>query len=100
MMATGISALVRCLATAQLVLRPTVIGERKLSRHEAAAAIKLARDVAGLLDYPMDDVWWALCNVPVNMASLLDTPQGWSVLAAYLAGDLGMGTVDYLPSVH
>jgi hypothetical protein len=77
-----------------------VFGEHELTRHEAAIAITLARDVAGLLDYPMDDVWWALCNVPVNMAGLLDTPQGWAMLAAYLAGDLGMGTVDYLPQVH
>jgi hypothetical protein len=100
MMATGISALFHCLAKAQLVLRPTVIGQRDLSRFDAAAAITLARDVASFLDYPMDDVWWALCNVPVNMGSLLDTPQGWAALASYLANDLGMRTVDYLPSVH
>jgi hypothetical protein len=51
-----------------------VIGERELSRHDAAAAITLARDVAGALNYPMDEVWWAFCNVPLNMAGLLDTP--------------------------
>jgi hypothetical protein len=100
MMATGISALVRCLATAQLVLCRTVIGQRDRSRYGAAAAIMLARDVAGLLDYPMDDVWWALCNVPIDMRILLDTPQGWSELASYISKDLGLGTADYLPSVH
>ncbi len=60
----------------------------------------LARDVASLLDYPMDDVWWALCNVPICMAGLLESPEGWGTLAAYLAIELGMGAVDYLPSVH
>jgi hypothetical protein len=48
----------------------------------------------------MDGVWWALCNVPVNMAPLLVTPQGWKLLAAYLAKDIGKGTADYLPSVR
>lgn len=80
--------------------RPAVIGERDLSRHDVAAAITLARDVAGLLDYPMDDVWWALCNAPICMAGLLESPEGWGTLATYLGNDFGLGAVDYLPSVH
>jgi hypothetical protein len=87
------------MATA-LVRLPLMFGERDLCRHNAAAAVTLARNIARLLAYPMDDLWWALCNMPVNMAALPDTPQNWAVLAAYLASDLGMGAVDYLPSVH
>ena len=48
----------------------------------------------------MDDVWWALCNVPIGMRALLDTPQGWGELALYLSEDLGLGAVTYLPQVH
>jgi hypothetical protein len=80
--------------------RATVIGDRALSRHDAAAAVTLARDVASLVDHPMDDVWWALCNVSVDMRILLDTAQGWSELPAYLSDDMGLGSADYLPSVH
>lgn len=80
--------------------RPVVIGEYKLTRSDLAAAVTLAREVAGVLSYPMDDVWWALCNVPADMAELLESPSGWRALTFYLADDLGMGTVDYLPSVH
>lgn len=78
----------------------TVIGERQLSRHDAAAAVTLAREVAGLLGYPVDDVWWALCNVPIAMAKLLDSPEGWSALAGYLACDLGMPDPEYRPRIH
>lgn len=48
----------------------------------------LAADVAGELGEDRESVWDSLTLIPDNMLSLLDHPQGWSALAAYLADDL------------
>lgn len=65
-----------------------------------AAAVTLAYQVADLINQPIDMVWWSLCNVPVNMLGLLDSPQGWTALAGYIACDLGEPALDYVPMVH
>lgn len=80
--------------------RPAVIGEGKMSRHDSAAAVALAREVAGLLNHPLDDVWWTLCNVPAAMAELLDSPEGWGALAGFVACDLGMSDPEYRPRMQ
>jgi hypothetical protein len=67
---------------------------------ETAAAVALARDVAELLDTNVGETWWSLCNVHDNMLALLESPQGWSALAGYIACDLGLGAADYAPVVH
>ncbi|MBV1691877.1 hypothetical protein KRR38_30485 [Novosphingobium sp. G106] len=69
--------------------QPTVIGEGQMSRDDSAAAVALVREVAGLLDHPLDDVWWSLCNCPAWMSGLLDSPEGWGALANYMSSDLG-----------
>jgi hypothetical protein len=52
------------------VSAPRLIGERDVPHLDAAAAIAVVR-IAGMFDSPMGDVWRALCNLPVNMASLV-----------------------------
>lgn len=64
------------------------------------SALRLAHDLADVLDAPLNDVWWSLCNVPANMAGLLDSPQGWSALAGVVAFDLGAPATSYAPLVH
>lgn len=65
-----------------------------------AAAVTLAQEVADLMGTTLDLTWWSLCNVPADMLAMLDSPQGWSALAGYIACDLGEPTLDYCPRVH
>ncbi|MBX7461778.1 hypothetical protein [Qipengyuania huizhouensis] len=60
----------------------------------------LAADVAGELGEDQGKVWDSLTLIPDNMLSLLDHPQGWSALAAYLADDLRRAPTGYAPTVH
>ena len=64
------------------------------------AAEALAGEVAGSLGVPFGLAWDSLCGVPDNMLSLLDSPQGWTALAGFIAGDLGGDAPDYRPRVH
>lgn len=79
----------------QINLRP-----QPVDLGETASAVTLAREVAATLGVPLEDAWWSLCNVHDNMLALLDSPQGWSALAGYIACDLGLDAADYLPKVH
>ena len=49
---------------------------------------------------PVAMAWASLCSVPDNMLSLLDSPQGWTALAGFIACDLGIAAPDYCPKVH
>lgn len=64
------------------------------------SAQRLAADVAGELGEDLERVWDRLTLIPDNMLSLLDHPQGWSALAAYLADDLRRAPTGYAPTVH
>lgn len=70
----------------------------ELARFVSAQA--LAADVAGELGEDQGKVWDSLTLIPDNMLSLLDHPQGWSALAAYLADDLRRAPTGYAPTVH
>lgn len=60
----------------------------------------LAADVSGEIGEDLERVWDSLTSVPDNMLSLLENPQGWSALAAYLAEDMGRVLHSYAPTVH
>ncbi len=64
------------------------------------AACQLMDDLADSIDQPADLVWEAFCRVPENMLTLLDSPQGWTALAGFVAAELGVCAPDYLPAVH
>lgn len=53
------------------------------------AAERRADDIALLLDLDRAQVWDALCNVPDNMLTLLESPHGWTALAGYVGQDFG-----------
>lgn len=63
-------------------------------------ALELCRELAFGLDAAPDDVWHALCNVPPSLTCLLDSPEGWGVLANHVALHLGYGPIRYRPQVH
>lgn len=70
----------------------------EFARYEAGR--RLANEIAGASDLGRAEVWDALCSVPDNMLALLESPQGWSALAAYVAEDLGWALNSYAPTVH
>lgn len=79
-----------------LPVRSSVIGDLG----QTAAALALAQDAAKLLGVDLEETWCSLCNLPLNMVGLLDSPQGWSVLAGYIADDLDLPGRIYWPEVH
>jgi hypothetical protein len=72
------------------------IAER--ARYETAG--QLADDVAERLGTDRASVWDSLCKVPDGMLSLLDTPEGCTALAAYVAEDFGRVLATYAPTIH
>lgn len=71
-----------------------------VDRASLASGRMLAAEVAGALGADASEVFDALTCVPENMLALLDSPQGWAVLAQYIAGGLGLDSRDYAPTVH
>lgn len=68
------------------------------ARQVAAGA--LIDEIAEAIDMPANMVWQALSTVPHNMLCLLDSPQGWTALAGFVACELGVCAPDFLPAVH
>lgn len=62
--------------------------------------LTLSQDVAGQLDAPVDEVFHCLCNAPVNLHGMLAEPEGWVVLANYVARSFGAAPWQYRPQVH
>lgn len=65
------------------------------------AAVELARQIAPLLRVTEEQAFEALTYVPDSMLPLLQSPEGWAALAAFVAADLGVLTVTtYAPTRH
>ena len=65
-----------------------------------ASAETLGAAICDTFDLNYADVWQSLCHVPKNMLTLLDSPQGWSVVAAFVGQDCGHSWPGYAPTVH
>jgi hypothetical protein len=64
-------------------------------------AAKLITDVCEHYDLPHAAVSAALYNLPLNMVTMLDSPQGLASLGGILAGMLGeVSTHLYQPTIH
>ena len=85
---------------AQGVASTTVALDRLGSIALRISAAELARQLAPLLMLGEIEVFDCLCTVSDNMLSLLDTPEGWSALAGYVAAQLGMCSPHYCPTMH
>ncbi|GAA5049784.1 hypothetical protein GCM10023208_08240 [Erythrobacter westpacificensis] len=60
----------------------------------------LARDLAERLGVLEGDVFNALCTIPDSMLPLLRSPDGWAVLASFIAADFGTALNSFAPSIH
>jgi len=69
-----------------------------LATYRSARA--LSADLAGAADLSADAAFEALTFLPENMLELLASPEGWSALAQYVAGELGLTPFGYRPTVH
>ena len=83
----------RATPTASPVLFPS-----EVARFVSADA--LARDVAGMLGLDFCDIWGSVIRIPDNVLTLLDSPQGWTALGAFVAEDFGCELPGYAPTVH
>lgn len=87
------------LGAALAAVRPSA--EQELWEHARyRAARELASQIAPLLAVTQSQVFDALCTVPDNMLSLLETPEGWAALASYIAADFDAEAPRYAPSIH
>lgn len=66
----------------------------------SVAACALVAELAGQTGLGPDAIWGAMAAIPYNLQSLLDTPQGWSAVAGFVASELGVLPPDYMPAVH
>lgn len=64
------------------------------------AAWELADQLAPLFSVEAGEVFDALCRVPEEMLSLLETPEGWAVLAGHIAPRFHLPVVTYHPTIH
>lgn len=64
------------------------------------AARGFSDDVASLLGLSNSCVFDGLALVPSNLRSLLDSPEGWSALAVFVADHLGTAAPAYAPTIH
>jgi hypothetical protein len=69
-------------------------------RAQYLAAVELSRELSAMLRVPEADVFEALTYVPDEMLPLLQSPEGWSALAALVAPEFGVLTVTYSPTRH
>lgn len=64
------------------------------------SAFALIPDLAVALGVPAMQVEDALSTVPENKLCLLDSPQGWTVLAGFVAAEIGVRDTGYMPRLH
>lgn len=74
--------------------------ERVAKRATLRSAYQLSREVAPLLSMDEEAFFHELTHVPDNMLSLLDSPEGWETLAAWVASNLGAAAPGYQPRRH
>lgn len=60
----------------------------------------LAGRIADLTGLGAEQVWDAMCHLPDNMLSLLESPQGWTVVASYIASGERVPDPFLKPTVH
>lgn len=83
------------LRTSMRPLDPSSVAQNSKMHAQA-----LCRQLACAASADVDDIFDALRFVPLNLLVLLESPQGWTVLASYLAADLDLPPSSYKPTVH
>lgn len=67
---------------------------------QSISAQTLANEIGPRLHVLADEAFLCLLKIPDNLLSMLNSPDGWSTLAAFIAADIGVTPVDYSPTVH
>lgn len=75
--------------------------EDRLSRRAMlVSGYTLADALASLLRADPETIFQSLGHMPDAMLEHLKSPQGWTLLAGYVAADLGRSAPAYTPTVH
>lgn len=74
--------------------------QRIAARAQYLSAWRIADELAPLLGVTPEDVFSALTYVPDNMLGLLCTPEGWAMLAEFVAGRLNIASPSYKPTIN
>lgn len=74
--------------------------ERLAASANYRSAWRLADELAPKLGVVPGDVFNALTYVPDNMLHLLASPEGWGMLAEFVAGRLNVASPSYVPVLH
>ena len=64
------------------------------------SAWSLAGELAPLLKSTAEEIYGVLGTVPDCQLDLLKSPNGWTALAGYVAGQLGRAMPNYRPTLH
>jgi hypothetical protein len=88
------------LSAALTAVQPALSEQELAERARYHAALELADQIAPLLAVTQAEVFDALCSIPDNMLSLLETPEGWAALAGYIAADFHMPLISYQPTIN
>ena len=67
---------------------------------QESAKWELARQITPHSLLPDWDVQVTLDALPANLHNLLDSPEGWTTLAGYVAAGLNLPPVPYSPTIH
>lgn len=67
---------------------------------QSVAAHQLADEVAARIDVHRAAAFDCLLHIPDNLLPMLHSPQGWTALAGFIAGDLGASPPAYCPTIH
>jgi hypothetical protein len=79
---------------------PTVPAEYVCPDWQWYAAHELARVLSVLVKVEAGDVFEALSTFPNHMLDLLNTQEGWSALARFVAADFGHSLNTFQPTRH
>lgn len=74
--------------------------QRMAARFQFLSACELARQIAAALDVTEREAFDSLTFAPDNMLSLLGSPEGWTILAVFVASDLGRESAQLAVAIH
>ncbi|MBO81420.1 MAG: hypothetical protein CL801_08380 [Citromicrobium sp.] len=78
--------------------------ERSLAEREASfkviAAWSLAQSLSNVFAASPCEIYESLTHIPDNLLVLLESPEGWRALASYVALDLGLHDLRFMPTIH
>lgn len=78
------------------LLRPAISDEDAM----LYAATSLAMSLSYALTADFKEVWCIMTHLPDGYLRLLESPEGWAVISAIIAADLGIISAPVVPAIH